>query len=93
MLWSPLAFAGGAGAFIGRLAGWWAHAQGQRGRGVEIMREAAELEVATPKHAVTPGPTVPAFELPGDLYIEQKQPTEALAAYLLKQAREYVSKQ
>lgn len=45
------------------------------------MREAAELEVATPKHAVTPGPTLPAYELLGDLYMEQKKPAEALAAY------------
>lgn len=45
------------------------------------MREAAELEVSTPKHAVTPGPTLPAHELLGDLLLEQKQPAEALAAY------------
>ena len=45
------------------------------------MREAAELEASTPKHAVTPGPTLPAYELLGDLLLEQKQPAEALAAY------------
>ena len=45
------------------------------------MREAAELEASTPKHAVTPGPTLPAHELLGDLLMEQKQPAEALAAY------------
>lgn len=32
-------------------------------------------------HAVTPGPTLPAYELLGDLLLAQKQPTEALAAY------------
>lgn len=63
------------------LAAWSAHAQGQEARSVEIMREAAELEVATPKHAVTPAPTLPANELLGDLYTEQKKPAEALAAY------------
>jgi tetratricopeptide (TPR) repeat protein len=63
------------------LSAWLEHAQGQRGRSIEIMREAAALEVATPKHAVTPGPTLPAFELLGDLYTAQKQPTQALAAY------------
>lgn len=63
------------------LAAWSAHAQGQQRNSIEIMRQAAELEVATPKHPVTPGPTLPAYELLGDLYTEQKKPTEALAAY------------
>jgi tetratricopeptide (TPR) repeat protein len=45
------------------------------------MREAAELEASTPKHAVTPGPTLPAHELLGDLLMERKRPGEALAAY------------
>jgi tetratricopeptide (TPR) repeat protein len=48
---------------------------------VALMREAAELETATPKPPVTPGPTLPAYELLGDLLMEQKQPAEALAAY------------
>jgi tetratricopeptide (TPR) repeat protein len=63
------------------LSAWIAHAEGQRQASVALMREAAELEVSTPKHAVTPGPTVPAHELLGDLLMEQKQPAEALAAY------------
>jgi tetratricopeptide (TPR) repeat protein len=45
------------------------------------MSEAAELEVSTPKHAVTPGPTLPAHELLGDLLMEQKRAGDALAAY------------
>jgi tetratricopeptide (TPR) repeat protein len=45
------------------------------------MREAAELERATPKYAVTPGPTLPAYELLGDLFMEQGRPVDALAAY------------
>ncbi|HEY5754245.1 MAG TPA: hypothetical protein VIU34_00400 [Steroidobacter sp.] len=63
------------------LSAWSAHAQGKEAKSVEIMREAAELEVATPKHPVTPGPLLPAYELLGDLYTEQKKPAEALAAY------------
>lgn len=63
------------------LAAWASYAQGQGPRSIGLMREAAELEVATPKHAVTPGPTLPAYELLGDLYMEQKKPAEALAAY------------
>ena len=64
-----------------QLTAWSAHAEGQHARSLEVMREAAQLEVATPKHAVTPGPTLPAFELLGELYMEQKNPTGALAAY------------
>lgn len=63
------------------LTAWSEHSKGQHARGVEVMREAAALEVATPKHSVTPGPTLPAFELLGDLYMEQKKPADALAAY------------
>ena len=60
---------------------WRAHAERDTQSGVALMREAAELEVATPKHAVTPGPTLPAYELLGDLLLEQARPAEALAAY------------
>jgi tetratricopeptide (TPR) repeat protein len=63
------------------LNAWLAHVQGQGESSVALMREAAELEASTPKHPVTPGPTLPAHELLGDLLMEQKQPAEALAAY------------
>jgi tetratricopeptide (TPR) repeat protein len=48
---------------------------------VALMRQGADIEAATPKHAVTPGPTVPAYEQLGDLLTERKLPVEALAAY------------
>ncbi|HJU64512.1 MAG TPA: tetratricopeptide repeat protein [Gemmatimonadaceae bacterium] len=60
---------------------WLAHAKGEKRGGERLMREAAELEVSTPKHAVTPGPTLPAHELLGDLLLEQDQPAQALTAY------------
>ena len=63
------------------LNGWIAHAEGQEEIAVSLMREAAALEKTTPKHAVTPGPTIPAEELLGDLLMQQKNPKEALAAY------------
>ncbi|HUR83090.1 MAG TPA: hypothetical protein VM733_20200, partial [Thermoanaerobaculia bacterium] len=50
-------------------------------RSPQLMREAAELEAATPKPPVTPAPTLPATELLGDLLLELNQPAEALAAY------------
>ncbi len=63
------------------LSGWIAHVEGQRESSIALMRKAAELEASTPKHAVTPGPMLPAYEQLGDLLMEQKQPTEALASY------------
>jgi tetratricopeptide (TPR) repeat protein len=63
------------------LNAWLAHVERQEESSVALMREAAELEASTPKHAVTPAPTLPAHELLGDLLMEQKQPAEALAAY------------
>lgn len=58
-----------------------AHVKGQRDSSIALMREAAELEASTPKHAVTPGPTLPAHELLGDLLMDLDRPADALAAY------------
>lgn len=61
--------------------GWRAQAQGDAGRARDLLTQAAALEAATPKHAVTPGPTLPAEEQLGDLLMQQDRPAEALAAY------------
>jgi len=45
------------------------------------MTQAAGLEASTPEHAVTPGPTVLAYELLGDLLLELGEPSDALTAY------------
>lgn len=63
------------------LSAWIAHANGKQQEGIDLMRQAAALEAATPKHAVTPGPTLPAEELLGDMFVEQGRPADALAAY------------
>ena len=63
------------------LQAWIAHAQMDTTSSRARMREAAELEQATPKHAVTPGPTLPAYELWGDLLLEQRNAAEALVMY------------
>ena len=60
---------------------WLAHLEGQGASGVALMREAADLEVSTPKPAVTPAPTLPAHELLGDLLMERAEPGDALRAY------------
>jgi tetratricopeptide (TPR) repeat protein len=63
------------------LNAWLAHMKQQTQSSVALMREAAELEASTPKAPVTPSPTLPAYELFGDLLMELKKPKEALAAY------------
>ena len=69
------------------LDAWLAQAEGKGADGVALLREAAMLEASTPKHAVTPGPTIPALELLGDLLLELKQPAPALDAYMGALAR------
>ncbi len=63
------------------VSAWIAHVERDEASSQALMLEAADLEVSTPKHAVTPGPTLPAHELLGDLLMEQEDPKEALAAY------------
>jgi len=61
--------------------GWLEHARGRPDSAVARLRQAAQLEAATPKPAVTPAPTLPAQELLGDLLAEQGRPADALHAY------------
>jgi len=58
-----------------------ARANGQKDESVARLQEAAELEAETPKHAVTPGPTLPAYEQLGDLLLEYGEPARASWAY------------
>ena len=74
-------FARNIGVLRLELAAWSAHVEGRDEASLALMREAADLEASTPKHAVTPGPTLPAHELLADLLMEQRKPAEALAAY------------
>jgi tetratricopeptide (TPR) repeat protein len=60
---------------------WVAQLEGEGAAAVELMARAVELETSTPKHAVTPAPTLPAAELLGDLLLERARPAEALAAF------------
>lgn len=63
------------------LDAWIAYARKDTPASLALMREAAALEASTPKHAVTPASTLPAHEQLGDLLLDAKQPTTALAAY------------
>ena len=58
-----------------------AQANGHSKEAIEKLEAAATIEAATPKHAVTPGPTIPAQEMLGDLYTELGQRANAHAAY------------
>jgi tetratricopeptide (TPR) repeat protein len=60
---------------------WLAHGEGDEATSLKLIRDAAELESSTPKHAVTPGPTLPAHELWGDLLLEQGHSADALTMY------------
>src|SRR5687768_1140950 len=63
------------------LGAWIAHSRGDAAASVRLMEKAVALELATPKHAVTPAPALPAAELLGDLFMEQRRPDGALRSY------------
>ncbi|HUQ09852.1 MAG TPA: hypothetical protein VM146_06005, partial [Steroidobacteraceae bacterium] len=60
---------------------WLAFAEHREPDAVALMREAAALEDATEKAAVTPGPLVPARELLGEMLLLAKQPAAAQQAF------------
>lgn len=62
-------------------AAWITLAEGNRAEAVKQMRSAADHEDDTDKHNVTPGVILPARELLGEMLLELKQATEALAAF------------
>jgi tetratricopeptide (TPR) repeat protein len=63
------------------LQAWIANERGHADKSLALMQDALKIETSTPKPPVTPGPTLPAYELLGDLLMEQKRPVDALAAY------------
>jgi tetratricopeptide (TPR) repeat protein len=63
------------------LASWLVFKAGMNDSSVTLMMQAVKLETSTPKHAVTPGTTLPAYELLGDLLLEQGKPSEAYNSY------------
>jgi tetratricopeptide (TPR) repeat protein len=60
---------------------WALRAEGKNDEALAAMRAAADREDATEKHAVVPGPMIPARELLGDLLMELGRPADALAQY------------
>ena len=62
-------------------AAWAAHAGGRHEEGLAMLREAAGMEDATEKSAVTPGPITPAREQLGEMLLAMTRPADALAAF------------
>lgn len=63
------------------VAAWLLQCQGKGAEALAEMRTAADLEDATEKTAMTPGPIAPARELLGEMLLQQKQPAQALEAF------------
>lgn len=58
-----------------------AHARGNGEEALRLLRSAAQMEDATEKDPITPGPVIPAHELLADLLFGTGQPAQALAEY------------
>jgi len=69
-------------------------AEGKTAEGIEILKAAAKREGLSEKHAVTPGPLLPAREILADVLLETGQATDALTEYeavLTKEPNRYRS--
>ena len=72
-----------------RVAGAWvAFAQGRRDEAIAAMQAAADIEDASDKSAVTPGPLAPARELLGEMLLEAGNAAAALEAFKASIAKE-----
>ena len=72
-----------------RAAGAWvAFAEGRGAEGIAAARAAADIEDASDKSAVTPGPLVPARELLGEMLLDAGQAAAALQAFEASMAKE-----
>lgn len=74
-------WAGQVGIQREEIVAWMALAEGHDDQALTAMRHAVELEAATEKHPVTPGPILPAYELLGEMLLELDHPAEALQAF------------
>ncbi|WP_197492993.1 hypothetical protein [Woeseia oceani] len=60
---------------------WIATAEGRTDDGLTMLREAVQMEDATEKSAISPGPLKPARELLGEMLLELDRSTDALAEF------------
>jgi hypothetical protein len=61
--------------------GLWLLADGKAAEAIEALKAAAKREGATEKHAVTPGPLLPAREVLADILLETGKASDALIEY------------
>lgn len=74
-------WAGQAEIQITEIMAWVALDEGRHDEALTLMREAVELEAATEKDPITPGPLKPAQELLGEMLLELGDPVTALQAF------------
>jgi hypothetical protein len=70
------------------VSAWAALADGKKLDAVRQMQSAAEMEDATEKSAVTPGPLAPAREMLGEIYLKLGEPEKALHEFELTLTKE-----
>ena len=63
------------------VSAWTALAEGHPDQALQEMKSAADLEDATEKNAVTPGPLAPSREMLGEMLLQMNQPGQALAQF------------
>jgi len=75
---------------VQRLTGsaWVEFANGNRDKGIALMRGAADMEDANEKSSLTPARMLPARELLGDMLLAAGRPADALSEYEKSQIRE-----
>ena len=66
---------------ISAASAWIALAENQTNEALRLMRAAVDLETATDKHPVTPGPLTPTREQLADMLLVLAKPAEALIEY------------
>lgn len=63
------------------ISAWIARAEGRNDDVLKLMRETADREDKTEEHIMMPGRVIPVREMLGELLLELKQPSMALAAF------------
>jgi hypothetical protein len=63
------------------ITAWIARAEGRNDDALKLMRESADIEDKTEEHIMMPGRVIPVREMLGELLLELREPSMALAAF------------